>query len=77
MDVVNVYEAKSQLSKLLARVERGESIVIARGGRPVALLKAIDVAPERRVFGKDRGLFEFPEDFDEPLPPDILKAFAE
>ncbi len=50
MTTVNVHEAKTQLSQLLARVERGETIVIARAGRPVAQLSA--VSPRGREFGQ-------------------------
>lgn len=45
--VVNVYEAKSQLSQLIARAERGEEIVIARNGRPVARLVSLSVRRDR------------------------------
>jgi prevent-host-death family protein len=65
MSVVNVHEAKTHLSRLLERVERGERIVIARAGRPVAILQAID-APPRRVPGHDRVVIH--DDFDDPLP---------
>lgn len=65
MTVVNVHEAKTHLSRLLERVERGERIVIARAGRPVAILQAID-APSQRVPGHDRVVIH--DDFDDPLP---------
>ncbi|MGI8873744.1 MAG: type II toxin-antitoxin system Phd/YefM family antitoxin [Egibacteraceae bacterium] len=71
---VGVHEAKTHLSKLLRRVAMGEEITIRRGGRPVARL----VPPEptqQREFGRDRELFEVPEDFDSPLPPEVLRAF--
>ena len=74
-DMVNVHEAKTHLSRLLARVERGEEIVIARSGRPVARLVRYD--EPRRTLGRDAGLFEVPDDFDEPLPADVLRAFEE
>lgn len=45
---VNVQEAKTRLSELLGRVERGEDVVIARAGRPIAHLTPVDPAPERR-----------------------------
>lgn len=71
---VNVHEAKTHLSRLLRRVAAGEEIVIARGGVPVARL--VPLAVERtRVFGIDRGRFAVPEDFDAPLPEDLLQAF--
>lgn len=74
-DMVNVHEAKTHLSRLLARVERGEEIVIARSGRPVARLVRYD--EPRRTLGRDAGLFEVPDDFDAPLPADVLRTFEE
>ncbi len=65
MTVVNVHEAKTHLSRLLERAERGERIVIARAGRPIAILQAID-APPQRVPGHDRVVIH--DDFDDPLP---------
>lgn len=75
MKSVNVHEAKTHLSRLLVEVERGEEIVIARGGRPVARLLRFEAAPVRRELGFDRGLFTIPDDFDAPLPDDILADF--
>lgn len=72
---VNVHEAKTQLSKLLARVEAGEEVVIARGGRPIARLSAYEAPRGRRQLGRDAGLFVVPEDFDAPLPPNVLSDF--
>ncbi len=74
-DMVNVHEAKTHLSRLLARVERGEEIIIARSGKPVARLTRYD--EPRRTLGRDAGLFEVPDDFDEPLPGDVLRGFEE
>ena len=71
---VGIHEAKTQLSKLLRRVAMGEEIVIARAGKPVAKIVAIE-GPRRREFGYDEGLFEVPEDFDDPLPDDLLDEF--
>ncbi len=74
MTQVNIHEAKTHLSSLLARVATGEVIVIAKAGRPVARLVPAARA-ERRVFGQDAGLFEVPDDFDAPLPEDVLADF--
>ena len=63
MAELNVHEVKTQLSKLLARVEAGEEIIIARNGRPVARLVKVE-GPARRLFGSDRGLFNVPDAFD-------------
>lgn len=75
MKSVNVHEAKTHLSRLLAEVERGEEIVISRGGRPVARLLRFEPPPAKRELGFDRGLFTIPDDFDAPLPDDILADF--
>ena len=75
MTTVNIHEAKTHLSRLLARVVEGEEIVIAKAGRPVARLVAVASRPQERVLGQDRGLFEVPDDFDEPLPEDFLTSF--
>jgi len=75
MALVNIHEAKTQLSRLLARVEGGEEIVIARAGRPVARLVPIESTAARREPGSARGLFEVPDDFDAPLPGELLDSF--
>ena len=75
MLTVNMHEAKTQFSKLIARVEAGEEIVIARDGTPVARLVAVRQPAAKRVPGRDRGLFSVPEDFDARLPEDILAEF--
>lgn len=69
METVNVYEAKTHLSKLLERVERGETIVIARAGTPVAVLSPYaQPAPAPRPIGIDRGTIWMSDDFDAPIP---------
>ena len=73
MKSVNIHEAKTHLSRLLAEVEKGEEIVISRAGKPIAKLAPLD-AP-RRSLGMDRGAFVIPDDFDAPLPDDILADF--
>lgn len=71
---VNVYEAKTHLSQLLDRVARGEEIVIARAGRPVARLVPVTRRSERRTPGGWRGKVQIAPDFDE-LPPELAPAF--
>jgi len=70
---VGVYEAKTHLSRLLARVEAGEEIVIDRRGRPVARLTAVDTDRIPR-FGTDRGAVVIGDEFDAPLPADLADA---
>jgi prevent-host-death family protein len=69
---VNVQDAKTRLSDLLARAERGEEIVIARAGVPVARLTAVAEAPPR-VFGGEG--FVVPDDFDAVLSDTELSAW--
>ena len=71
---VGVHEAKTNLSKLLRRVEAGEEITIVRGGEPVALLVPSPMR-RKRQFGVDEGAFVVPDDFDAPLPEDVLQTF--
>ena len=66
---VNVQEAKTRLSQLLAAAERGEEVVIARGGRPVARLVPVD-EPGPRPVGFVPG--SVPDDFGDPLPDEEL-----
>ena len=71
----NVHHAKTHFSRLLARVAAGEEIIIAKAGKPVARLSPIAEGNAGRVLGRDRGLFEVPEDFDDPLPLDVREGF--
>ena len=72
---VNTHQAKTHLSRLLVRVAEGEEVVIANAGKPVARLVRWEEPRQVRRLGCDRGLFEVPEDFDAPLPPELLEAF--
>ncbi len=74
MDMVNVHEAKTHLSRLLERVSRGEEIVIAKDGQPVA--KLIAVSPRERQPGRLKGKIRIAKNFDAPLPRGIAKAFG-
>jgi prevent-host-death family protein len=72
VETVNVHEAKTNLSRLLSRVEQGEEIVIANRGVPVAKLVPFQTGRDRRSnLGQDRGLFTVPDDFYAPLPEHI------
>jgi prevent-host-death family protein len=76
METVNVHEAKTHFSRLLARVAKGEEVVIAKAGRPVAKLVPVRSKVDRRVPGSARGRVRMGPDFDEPLPDDIQRAFG-
>lgn len=72
---VKVHQAKSELSRLLAAVERGEEVVIARGDTPIARLTAVSAPRPERRFGAYRGLFTVGDAFFEPLPDEELAAW--
>lgn len=76
MVMVNIHEAKTHLSRLLAAVERGEEVMSARAGQPIARLSAIHETAGERALGRDAGAFEVPDDFDAPLPEALLEAFG-
>jgi prevent-host-death family protein len=75
VEVVNIHAAKTHLSRLIDKVAAGEEVVIARAGKPVARL--VPLAPERpkRVLGMLRGQINIPDNFDDPLPDDVLALF--
>jgi len=76
---VNLYEAKSQLSSLVERAAKGEEIIIAKAGKPMARLVSIESEEKReprRTFGQNfMGISYIADDFNAPLPDDILKEF--
>ena len=75
MTQVNVHDAKTHLSRLLLRVEAGEEIVISRAGRPVARLVAARRPRGRREPGRFVGKGRIADDFNAPLPPEVLAGF--
>lgn len=72
---VNIHDAKTRLSQLIARVEAGAEIVIARAGRPVARLVPLKPKPGPRRLGRLDGRCRIPDDFNAPLPDDVLERF--
>lgn len=72
--IVNVHEAKTHLSRLLDRVAAGEEIVIAKAGKPIARLSAVEAAAPRRP-GLAKG--RVTDAFFEPLPPEELDAWQQ
>jgi prevent-host-death family protein len=72
---VNVHEAKTHLSRLLVRAMAGEEVIIMRAGRPMVRLTPVETAPFRRRLGTAKGDFVVPDDFDAPLPDDVIAEF--
>lgn len=76
MSTVSLQEFRRDPDGLVDRVEAGEHLVIIRGGRPVAELRPIPTTqPSPRSFGLCAGAFTVPDDFDAPLPEEILRGF--
>ncbi len=75
MQTVNIHEAKTHLSRLLEDVAAGEEIIIAKAGKPMAKLVPIETEKPRIRLGLLAGMGTVPDDFDDPLPDEVLAAF--
>lgn len=76
MSIINIADAKKNLSSILKRVQRGETLVICHHNKPVAELRPIVARPSKaRPAGLCRGDFVVPDDFNAPLPDDMLRTF--
>jgi prevent-host-death family protein len=76
MTTINIHEAKTHLSRLLERVEAGETIVIARAGDPIAKIAPLDAPPKPRRLGFLAGEFRVPRDFDRLGAAEIAAMFG-
>ena len=77
MKIVNIYAAKTGLSRLLEESLAGEDIVIAKAGHPLVRLVPVAAAGPERKPGRLKGKIHIGADFDAPLPDDLAKAFGE
>lgn len=75
MSTVSIHGAKTNLSNLLARVEAGEEIILARGKTPIAKIVPLNPAPKKRQFGALRGVISLGPEFFEPLPKSELAGW--
>lgn len=75
MQTVNIHEAKTNLSRLVEEVAAGQEIIIAKAGKPMARLVPLEAAPKKRRLGLFKGQLNVPDDFDAPLPEDVLASF--
>ena len=73
--IVNLYEAKTHLSELVERAAAGEEVIIAKAGKPRARLLPLESVREPRTPGGWKGQIWIADDFDDPLPPEVLAAF--
>jgi antitoxin (DNA-binding transcriptional repressor) of toxin-antitoxin stability system len=76
MSTISIQEIQRDPRSFLGRVEAGEVLVVVRGDQPVAEVRPIVPAPtQQRPFGLCAGQFRVPDDFNTPLPEEILKEF--
>ncbi len=75
MATVNIHAAKTHLSKLVDQAAAGEEILIARAGKPVARLVALEARPKKIRLGGLKGKMPYPDYIDDPLPDWLLEAF--
>jgi prevent-host-death family protein len=73
---VNIHEAKTQLSKLVDRAAKGESFIIAKAGKPLVKVAALDSPKKPKRLGFLRGEFEVPDDFDRMFENEIAAMFG-
>ena len=76
MKKLNIHEAKTHLSRILAKLRPGEKVLICRRNNPIAEIRALPSSPrKRRPFGLDSGKLKVPPSFFEPLPEEIIESF--
>lgn len=75
MKQVNIHEAKTNLSALIEEVQAGAEIIIAKAGKPVARLAPLSIIRAARKPGAMKGKIRIAQDFDAPLPDDVLDTF--
>ncbi len=77
MEVVNIHEAKTHLSRLVAKAAKGESFIIAKAGKPMVQVTALEAEPKKEMkrIGFMKGEFTVPDDFDEMGREEIEKMF--
>jgi prevent-host-death family protein len=75
LSAINIYDAKTHLSKLVDQAAAGNDVVIARGGKPVARLTRLDLPKRKLKFGVLKGKVKIAADFDAALPDDVIGQF--
>jgi prevent-host-death family protein len=77
VQTVNIHEAKTQLSKLVARASAGEDIIVAKGGKPAARLGPLEEAPKKRKLGWLQGQIDAPNDIKTSFKAEIEAMFGD
>jgi antitoxin (DNA-binding transcriptional repressor) of toxin-antitoxin stability system len=77
MTTVSLDELKNNPEQVFSYIRAGETIILCEGNQPVAEIKPVDAIPslEPRLSGLCKGLFTVPDDFDDPLPEEVLAGF--
>lgn len=75
MATVNIHDAKTHLSRLVEAAAAGEEVIIAKAGKPLVRLTPVAGAPGKRKLGLLKGKHRVPDDFDRPLPDEVLDSF--
>lgn len=75
METVNIYEAKTKLSQLVDKAASGEDVVVSRNGKPLVRITRLAPAKRQIRFGLLEGKLRIADDFDAPLPNDVLAGF--
>ena len=73
--VVNIHEAKTHLSRIIDEVAAGAEVIIAKAGKPMARLSPVTAAAKPKKLGLLKGKIDVPDDFNAPLPDEVLDAF--
>jgi len=75
--IYNIHEAKTHFSKLIEKARCGEEIIVAKAGKPVVKIVPVEAPKKQRQPGSARGKFTMSDEFDDPLPQEMLEAFYE
>ncbi len=75
METINIYEAKTRLSQLVDKAAGGEDVVVSRNGKPLVRITRLS-EPKPVRYGALKGKLKIADDFDAPLPPDVLADFG-
>ena len=77
MNKLNIHEAKTHLSAILAKLRPGDRVLICRRNTPIAEIRALPAAThKRRPVGLEAGRLTVPQSFFEPLPDDVIESFG-
>ncbi len=75
VNIINIHEAKTHLSRIVDEVAAGAEVIIAKAGKPMARLSPLAGVPRRKRLGLLKGKIKVPDDFNAPLPDDVIADF--